>query len=365
MQIPMYQQLKLPKSYLRTIAESSKPTIPKANDIYDTGIFIGSLFVREFLSTFCLLVLNSRLGKDNFIAGPIVTMYVNLFFRRPINNPFVLTMACLSSSDWGKANVVGYPGLTKDTSKWHIYFFWLLMLTAQLVGAVTAAYLRAANDSRFGSEFIDGAAWGTGQLMLRANVADSNTCWNADNTLYIPGDIQNIPVRLTNNNMIKNTCYGYMQGMWWFSEDMVAVLFLIVGYVHIWRWLRWQDMVDKSASEKDSRYWSNIIVFSAASASLGLMNTMTFPTAHTGAHTSLFLGVYQILKPEKVVTANFMGEPWFRAGGGLVGCMLGVVYEKAITYVNDSLNTDDSFAAFMHKVLYISRISDRPTSNDT
>ena len=45
---------------------------------------------------------------------------------------------------------------------------------------------------------------------------------------------------------------------------------------------------------------------------------------------------------------------------GVVGCMLGVAYEKAITYVNDSPNTDTSYAAFMHQILYISKIADRP-----
>ena len=143
----------------------------------------------------------------------------------------------------------------------------------------------------------------------------------------------------------------------------MAVLFFIVGYIHIWRWLRWQDMKDTTANEQNDRYWRNLVAFSAASASLGLMNTMTFPTSHCGMHTSLFLSTYQALNPEKAVTANFMGEPLIRAVGGTVGCIMAVAYERALALVDeveaDPENTDDdrySMVMFIHKILYISKI---------
>ena len=65
--------------------------------------------------------------------------------------------------------------------------FWLWMLTAQLLlGAVAAANFRTANDAIFGSEFVNGAAWGSGQLFLRANLSKSvssslSSCWNNNN----------------------------------------------------------------------------------------------------------------------------------------------------------------------------------------
>jgi len=342
----------------------------------DTAIFLLSLFLRELLSNFCILVLNSRLGRDNFLAGPIVTLYVILVFRRPLNNPFILTMACLSAGDWGKANVSGLPGFKKEkTSPMSIFLFWLWMLTAQLLGAVAAAKFRTANDAIFGSEFVNGAAWGSGQLFLRANLSKAESCWNKEEASSLTIGNQTsviIPTRLAKaqEDLVLDSCMSYIQWRWWFMEDMAAVLFFIVGYVHVWRWLRWQDMKESTANEQSDRYWRNLVAFASASASLGLMNSMAFPTAHCGLHTSVFLSVYQSLNEEKAVTANFMNEPLIRVMGGVVGCLLAVLYERAITLVdeveeeggeeeeanNNSSSSYSCLAVLVHKILYTSDI---------
>lgn len=357
-------------------SRSSKPEEKDCNIImcYDTMIFLGSLFIREFLSNFCTLILNSRLGKDNFLAGPLVTLYMIIVFRRSLNNPYILTMACVSAGDWGKANVAGYPGFDKKkTGYGKMFFFWAWMLTAQLLGALFAANFRADNDAIFGSEFISGAAWGSGQLYLKANLSKKETCWNKNFTslLLSPSFNNNndttaiiIPTRLMKSQkaIVLDSCMPYIRIRWWFMEEMVAVLFFIVGYVHVWRWLRWQDMKDCTANEQNERYWRNLVVFAAASASLGLMTTVAFPTAHCGAHTSLFLSVYQSRSnEEKAVTANFLNEPFIRVLGGSIGCFFAVMYERVITLVDemdelDIATTEDeySFTLIAHKILYIS-----------
>ena len=86
-------------------------TVPALEDAL---VYFSSLFLREFVSTICVLVLNSRLGGDLFLASPIVSLYVNIVFRRPLNSPYVLTLGCLSAGDWRKANVAGYPGFIKE-----------------------------------------------------------------------------------------------------------------------------------------------------------------------------------------------------------------------------------------------------------
>jgi hypothetical protein len=354
-------QLKIPKTYLRARKPSSQP---KEGDCYDFPIFLTSLFLKEFLSNVCILVLNSRIGKDNFLAGPIVTLYVLLVFRRPLNNPFVLTMACLSAGDWGKANVAGYPGFDKQKTCWKkMFLFWCWLLTAQLLGAAAAAHLRNSNDAVFGSEFVNGAAWGSGQLYLRANLSKTETCWNTDIYDSNSSSIQILPTKLLKSQKILVASTSLIQWRWWFAEDLVAVLFFIVGYIHIWRWLRWQDMKDTTADEQKDRYWRNLVAFSTASASMGLMTTMTFPTAHYGVHTSVFLSVYQSLNEEKAVTANFLNEPFMRVLGGAVGCILAVIYERAITWVDDveahpeTIDEDTySWTLLIHKVLYISKL---------
>jgi len=74
-------QLTIPKKW--TPVEPSDripPLVP------DAVIYHTSLFAREFISTLCLLLLRSRLNSSLFIAGPIVTFYISIVFRRPLNN---------------------------------------------------------------------------------------------------------------------------------------------------------------------------------------------------------------------------------------------------------------------------------------
>jgi hypothetical protein len=310
-----------------------------------------------------------------------------IVFRRPLNNPYILTMACLSAGDWGKANVSGYPGFDKKkTGGLKLFLFWAWMLAAELLGASFAANFRADNDAIFGSEFVNGAAWGSGQLYLRANLSKEETCWNRNYSAFAAVDSVNptttqmmmiIPTRLMKSQgaMLLDSCRSYIRIRWWFMEEMVAVLFFIVGYVHIWRWLRWQDMKDSTANEQNDRYWRNLVAFAAASAALGLMTTVAFPTAHYGAHTSLFLSVYQSRnEEEKAVTANFMNEPLIRVVGGSIGCILAVMYERVITWVDEveegfadmdsipQVEGEYSITLLAHKILYISDVHKKKTS---
>jgi hypothetical protein len=328
-------------------------TIPPLSDAL---IYFPSLFLREFVSTVCVLVLNSRLGGDLFIASPLVSLYVNIVFRRPLNSPYVLTLGCLSAGDWRRANVAGYPGFSKEkTQWWELALFWLMMLTAELTGAAAAAGIRAHNDLVLGHEFVKGAAWGTGQLFLRANLEAPESCWDR---AYFPNGTSkvDIPARLyrdATRDMFKNAaCAADTQWRWWFAEELGAVLFIIVAYVHIWRWLRWDDMERSNPTDREERYWEKIVTFSTATASVGLMTAMAFPTANQGMHTSVFLGVYQSLNADKNVTSISLNEPFIRSFGGTVGCLLAIAYEWGLAWLERKERGQCRLADAVHKMLY-------------
>ena len=332
----------------------------------DAVIYFPSLFLREFVSTICVLVLNSRLGSDLFIAGPLVTLYVNIVFRRPTNSPYVMTLACMSAGDWRKANVAGYPGFSKDRTRWwELGLFWLWMVAAELLGAMTAAGIRAYNDKMLGYEFIKGAAWGTGQMYFRADVSTEETCWKQE---YFGASAKTveIPVRLYRNStasMIRDSnCLVNIQWRWWFAEELSAVLFIIVAYVHIWRWLRWDDMEVSNPNDRDVRYWQKLVVFSVATATVGLMTAITFPTANAGMHTSLFLGVYQSLNTDKNVASTALNEPIIRVFGGTCGCLLAIVYEWVVAWLDTKDKGQCPWADAVHKMLYNGGIPDKPVS---
>ena len=330
------------------------------------SIYMSSLFIREYVSTICLLLLTSRLGGDIFIVGPIVTLYVNIVFRRPLNNPFVLTLACTSAGDWRKANVSGFPGFDfKKTSSIHLFLFFVLILIAQLSGAASAAGIRVYNEKVLGHEFIKGAAWGTGQMHLRADVTTDTTCWKQSAFPWDATSVE-IPIRLlgnmTSEHIRDGACTARIQWRWWFMEEVGAVLFLIVAYIHVWKWLRWKDATKGNPNEQSEQYCENIIIFSTASASLGLMTTMAFPTASAGMHTSMFLGVYQALGPEEARTN--LDEHWVRAFGGCVGCMMAVFYEWGMAWASGYKNGENSFADTIHKLLYIAEIPPEKKADD-
>jgi hypothetical protein len=379
--VPMYELLDVPYNYLGAeVAKESKQTTVGGQqsgwfypntfpDNSDAVIYFTSLFLREFASTMCLFILTSRLGGDLFIAGPLVTLYINIVFRRPMNNPFVTTLACASSGEWKRANVSGYPGYDHaKTKSWEMILYWILLVIAQLLGAVCAAEIRTQSEDLLGHEFIKNAAWGAGQLKLMANVTDSSTCWNKDDPLLgaaVNGAVE-IPIRLYRDSdstmLLGNSCLSSLQWRWWFFEDLSSVLFLIVGYIHIWQWLRWDDTERANPTPREERYWEKIVTFSTASASLGIMNTIAFPTAHAGLHTSLFLHRYQVLNDDKHVTSNEFNEPLIRAFGGMCGCLFAVVYEWIVAWLSSvDKNKEDSASQagrLLHKMVYVSPVPD-------
>jgi len=329
-----------PETTTQQILNSQTPTKPAPTELTtcDTVIILASIFSRELLSNLCLFLLRSRLGGSLFIAGPMVTFYIGIVFRRPLSNPFVLALACFSAGDWKKANVVGFPGLNERPAKTcHLAAFLLFLLTAQLGGAALAAVIKAGYGKAIGSEVIDGAAWGLGQMHLRANINSNSSCWNHTQFPAGGSGTENIPIRLygsSTKTMLIQSCHRLIRGGWWFAEDMCAALFLIVGFVHIWKWLRWDDTIESNPQECEQRYWAKIFAFSASSALLSLMSVLAFPTAHTGWHTTLYLSVYQTLRPELNLTVLNMDEPYLRAAGGLVGCLLALAYEQMIARIS-------------------------------
>ena len=329
------------------ITVEDQPTAPNSNDMYshwtDPYIFHASLFTREFVSTLLLLLLRSRLGSSLFIAGPIVIFYINIVFRRPLNNSFVLIFACFSAGDWKKANVAGYPGFDRNkTPKPGLWLYCLFLLAAQLSGAASAAAIKASYSRSIGSESMQ--AWGVNQVYLKVKENSPDSCWK--NTT------QPIPASLFGDqtaDYLDSNCTSNIQE-WWFMEDLGAVFFLIVSYLHIWKWLRWDDEEHGNPTCMQERYWEKIVSFSVVSSILALTTAIAFPTAHAGWHTSLYLCVYQKLRNDLQVTSNAMLEPLIRGSGGFVGCLLAMVYEWSLArYFKEDRNAVD---ILMFKLLY-------------
>ena len=348
--------LSIPKKWKRcyndyTIIEPTEgPNPPRASKPKsyshwtDPAVFHASLFMREFLSTMCLILLQSRLGGSLFIAGPVVIFYVNIVFRRPLYNPFVLPFACFSAGDWKKATVAGYPGFKSgETAGYKLAAYYTELLIAQLLGATAAAYIKASYANTIGSEFIADSAWGINQMYLKVKEGSTSSCWNT----------AQVPVRLFGANTsqhLLDACISKIGFEWWFLEDLCAVFFLIVAYMHLWKWLRWDDEEAGNPSCDKQIYWAKIVAFSMVSAGLNLSTSIAFPTAHAGLHTSMYIFTYQSLRDDLNITVNAMYEPLIRAGGGAAGCFLALLYEQMLARYFKGKRTEIDILVF--KILY-------------
>ena len=312
----------------------------------DTLIFHISIVLREFISTMCLILMQSRLGSSLFIAAPLVTFYIGIVFRRPLNNPFVLTFACVSAGDWKNANVAGYPGFRKDSTRWYeLFLFWFELIAAQILGAVCAAYIKASYAKSIGSEFISGAAWGINNVYLKVAENSTSSCWK--------GTTEPVPARLlgsSTGDYLTSECVGKIQGEWWFMEDFCAVLFLIVAYTHLWKWLRWDDEAQGNPPCDTQDYWAKLVYFSAVSAFLNMTTVLAFPTAHAGLHTTTYLSVYQYLRKDLSITVEALHEPIIRGFAGVAGCGLAVLYEWTLARFFNGKRDRLDILAF--KILY-------------
>jgi hypothetical protein len=219
------------------------------------------------------------------------------------------------------------PDWTRDLQ------YWGMLVGAQLAGAATAAVARSDHNTHLGYEFIHNSAWGVRAMHLKPG-----SCWNSTAEFNI-----------RNTTLMNSNCQGRIWVGWWFMEDCFAALFLIVAYVHIWRWLRWDDMEASNPIDNSAKYWEKITTFSIASALIGLMNTLAFPTAHTGWHTSVYMLVYQSNQSHLAITTGT--ECLFRCLGSLVGCILAIAYERIITWI-DTPHKTSKWATLIHIVLY-------------
>ena len=308
-----------------------------------------SIAMREFMATYCLFMLSSRLGADLFIARPLVFAYVSMMFRRPMINPLVTIFACSCPQHWEKANISGFPFYSNaDSVKCWLSLYCPIVILIQISAAIAAAYTKDYNSQLFGDEFINNAAWGTGQLRLRVDTTiGRGSCWNIPN-----GNITQVAEISSHNSLINDShdCLSKIQGGWWFAEDMASMLFLIASYVHVWKWLRWDDLKDLNPADSERRYWMKIAAFSAAVGIFNLMNAMAFPTANTGWHVSIYLYVLQKLRGDLIITSNTYLEPLIRAAGSFTGCILAILYEYLIIWVDS--NEESSFTERMHILLY-------------
>lgn len=251
--------------------------------------------LREFIAVLVFLLCWSRIGPYVFDTTALAVFMTLVVFCLPLLTPYVVCFVNIALDSKPKVLTI------------------VLRVAVQVAAAAAAAYFRLYLDSVFGREVFSSVA-GPSALMLSKN----------DTALYH-----------SMHELLKSEEISLLQAQcWWTFEEMFAVLFLLIGLVHIME------------SSKDSGFLSRVgtnvnnegrTSFSIPTTAIFYISVLVaalrklFPTAHLGFTVSLYLTFLQSQTPEKngletLYVDNDNAEVGFRLLGGVFGTFFACVY---------------------------------------
>lgn len=324
----MLRQQKLESDPNASKEEQNAPKTPLQDPLPEKTLTVNEYrfavlynFLKEFVCTIMLLILYSRLGSYSFSAIALVIFVMLVVFAFPFMNPYLYFHVAIALQQ-------GNPPEYRPTEpnfwiKWRIVrkaVVVVLLITAQLCGAVTAAYMRKYFTDTYGVEFMTPDAT-NGIAAYRFNTTSTITTFDK-------------------------------QIRWTFEEFFAVILFL-VGVTHILDSVvgmithgteQSNKKQDDPKPEENKYDIFNIHFPASAPPVVGIFYiavliaglSLMFPTAHFSIATSLYLYIVQTLtendtplyKNTLVDTEN--GEVGYRILGGIFGTLMVMGYYQLI-----------------------------------
>ena len=223
-------------------------------------------FTKEFAATFTALICYSRIGNDNMLySGGINVGMILIVFGFPFLNPYFTSF-------------MRFGPLWESDDRLSNMLEWLFSIVAQITGACFAGYIRKCLTDAFTTESLSG-----------------NYVFN--------------PLPDTTNNGV------------WLSDEMFAVLFLLIGILHLMRSLAEPFLANSVFSvhtpgAADSRAPMPIgLIMSVVLLVIAI--THAFPSANQSLHVTMYLLVLDFQ------TGEVCG---FRVLGGILGTAVALLY---------------------------------------
>ena len=305
---------------------------PKTDYAYGKTL---NAFFREFFAVTLLILLTGRASSVDMFTPSLVLFLILITIRVPYinSNAFIFEKLCLE--EWRMAT---FSGPISNGSLSYDLIHGIIVLAAQVLGAVTAAALRVYFDVTFGTEVMSTAPGISPELTVNVSgLKLFDSFWDTGPRVarlsaegYKNGTVIGM-IPLSASQDLGITGVGFVT--WYLLEDMAYTLMLSVCFVHIWLGAGAANRTPRSISNPfDTSFWQMLFYMCLMLTLIFQALYRAFPTAHGGLHVSVFKYQYAAWNPNVRTYDTDNNEIVWRIIGQLIGVALAVIYNKILIY---------------------------------
>jgi hypothetical protein len=303
-----------------------------------------SATVREFFAVGLFLALTLRAEGYDFFNTGIVLFLILIVVRLPFLNSYSFIFEATTIKSWD----IKHVGIQKHSSWGYNFFHTIVILVAHVLAGIAAAGFKVYYEVAYGTENMGAQPIITPELVVDTHILEKmGSDWAANERLdrLRPFDgikVIQLPINATDTHGIDKTALL----LWYFCEDAAYVTLLCICYVHIWLGTgvvkeKHDDKANIPLNPFRPRYWQQLFRISVLLTLIQLALSRAFPTAHGSLHTTVYKLQYQAWKPDSHLVDNDNGEAAIRIIAGLIGVVLGKIYNWAL--LSTKLDKDDTW----------------------
>jgi hypothetical protein len=302
-----------------------------------------SASVREFFAVGLYLVLSMRADGYDFFNSGLILFLVLMVARIPFLNSYSFIFEATTVKSWD----IRHVGVQKHSNSGYNFIHGIAILTAHILAGIAAAAFKVYYEVSYGTENMGLHPIIAPELVVDTHILEKmGTDWSANNRLdrLRPLDGVNV-IRLPLNSSDIHGIDKTALILWYLCEEAAYVTILCICFVHIWLGT---GAVKEKNDDKENvplnpfrpRYWKQLFQISMLLTMIQLALSRAFPTAHGSLHSTVFKMQYQSWKPGSYLVDDENGEAAIRIIGGLIGVVLGKIYNWAL--LSTKLDKDDT-----------------------
>ena len=313
-----------------------------------------SVFLREFLAVALLLVLESRVANYDFMNKPLVLFLILITVRLPYINSYVYLFEVAGIHKWKSHSRHGSRSDAQNSYYFHTVFF-LFVVAAHILAAVTAAAARVYFDVQYGVEIMStsGPMLKMGVSTDVANLRLYDSMWYSEDryACFVDKGLNGTQKMYLPFTRGEDYCLTVTNiQMWYIGEEAAYVFLLCICFVHLWLGTGVKEnKAGGSSNPFGKEYWEKLFKLSIVLTLANMALYRAFPTAHGSFHNTIYNHYYQLWTPGSSYIDQSHSEFFFRVVGGLFGAGLGLLYNQLLSATQDSpvSTVDPSFFKLM------------------
>ena len=302
-----------------------------------------SASVREFFAVGLYLVLSMRAEGYDFFNSALILFLVLIVARIPFLNSYSFIFEATTVKSWD----IKHVGVQKHSNSGYNFIHGIAILVAHILAGIAAAAFKVYYEVSYGTENMGLQHIIRPELVVDTHVLEKmGTEWSANDRLdrLRPFDgikVIQLPLNATDTHGIDKTALI----LWYLCEEAAYVTLLCICFVHIWLGTgaikeKYDDKESVPLNPFRPRYWSQLFQISMLLTMIQLALSRAFPTAHGSLHSTVFKLQYQSWKPGSCLVDDENGEAAIRIIGGLIGVVLGKIYNWAL--LSTKLDKEDT-----------------------